>query len=240
MSRIWSYFFGKGIVEPVDDFRSTNPPTHPELLQALAKDFRESGYSVKHLISTIVQSRTYQLSVISNETNKNDRNNWSHSQPRALEAAVLLDAITGVTGVPEKFEFHPMAGGGDPPLGSRAMQMMPDICPSQFMDVFGRSMRKAVPGAPPEPNVLQAMHMIAGQTYTSKITEEVGRLDRLLKKRCFGCGDHSRVLRGGFNTSSDTPRKSGSSGVPSPKVFAPRGIVGGAGLGNHHFSRVRL
>jgi hypothetical protein len=180
-NRIWSYFFGKGIVDPVDDFRSTNPPTNPELLRALAKDFRDSGYDLKHMIRTIVQSRTYQLSSVSNATNKADSINYSHSQPRPLEAAVLLDAISSATGVPEHLEFHPDAGGGDPPPGTRAVQMMPELCPSIFMDAYGRSMRKALPTGHPQPNLLEAMDMIAGSAYTSMITEAGGRLDLLLK-----------------------------------------------------------
>ena len=145
VNRLWSFFFGRGIVEPVDDFRSTNPPTHPELLQALAKDFRDSGYDLKRLMRTIVQSRTYQLSATPNESNKEDKIDYSHALARPLEAAVLLDAITSVTGVPEKFELHHIVGGGDAPRGTRAMQTIADICPSQFMDDFGRSTRRALP-----------------------------------------------------------------------------------------------
>ena len=184
VNRIWGYFFGRGIVDPVDDFRSTNPPTHPELLEALAKDFRDSGYNLKHLMRTIVHSRTYQLSATPNESNKEDRIDYSHAQPRALEAAVLLDAITSVTGVPERFEFVGVeyAGETEPRPGARAMQMIPDACQSQFMDAFGRSMRKVLPVGPPQPNLLEELHMLAGPTYTSKISREGGRLDRLVKK----------------------------------------------------------
>jgi hypothetical protein len=181
-NRIWSYFFGRGIVDPVDDFRSTNPPTHPELLNALAKDFRDSGYDLKHLIRTIVQSRTYQLSASTNETNKDDMVDYSHASLRPLEAAVLLDAISSVTQVPEKFEIDPFAGAGEAPLGTPAVQVPPEICPSQFMDAFGRSMRKALPVGSPQPNLLEAMHMFAGSTYTAKITTPGGRLDQLLKQ----------------------------------------------------------
>jgi hypothetical protein len=182
VNRLWSFFFGRGIVEPVDDFRSTNPPTHPELLRALAKDFRESGYDLKHLMRTIVQSRTYQLSATPNESNKEDRIDYSHSPARSLEAAVLLDAITSVTGVPEKFEIHHIAGGGDAPPGTRAMQTIADICPSQFMDDFGRSTRRALPAGIPQPSLLEALHMMSGPAYNAKITGEGGRLSRLLKK----------------------------------------------------------
>ena len=186
-NRMWSFFFGRGIVDPVDDFRSTNPPTHPELLQALAKDFRNNGYDLKHLMRTIVQSRAYQLSAMPNETNKEDKINYSHAQARPLEAAVLLDAITSVTAVPEKFEFRSIGSlksisGGVPPIGRRAMQMIPDLCLSQFMDAFGRSMRKALPLGPPQPNLLEALDMLAGSAYTSKISADGGRLSQLLKK----------------------------------------------------------
>ena len=179
--RIWSYFFNRGIVEPVDDFRSTNPPTHPELLDALANDFQSHGYDLKHLIRTIVQSKTYQLSSTPNSTNKDDELDYSHALPRPIEAAELLDAITSVTGVQEKFEIDGFAAGGDEPIGTRAMAVNPDVCPSQFMDAFGRSMRKALPVGHPEPNLLAAMHMLAGSTYISKITAPGGTLDNMLK-----------------------------------------------------------
>jgi hypothetical protein len=181
-NRIWSYFFATGIVEPVDDFRSTNPPTNSDLLQALAKDFRDSGYDLKHMIRTIVQSRTYQLSSVANDTNKNDRINYSHQQPRALEAAVLLDAISNVAGVPPDLEFHERAGGGDPAPGTHAVETIPDLCPSVFMDAFHRSMRRSLPAGHPQPNLLEATDMIAGSAYTTKLVEEGGRLDLLLKK----------------------------------------------------------
>ena len=182
VNRMWSYFFGRGIVDPVDDFRSTNPPTHPELLKALAKDFKDSGYDLKHLMRTIAQSRTYQLSATPNESNKEDKIDYSHALSRPLEAAVLLDAISSVTGVPEKFEFHRQAGGGDAPLGTRAVQTIADICPSQFMDDFGRSMRKALPVGPPQPNLLEALHMMTGPAYNAKISSENGRLSGLVNQ----------------------------------------------------------
>jgi len=183
-NRIWSYLFGRGIVDPVDDLRSTNPPTHPELLRALAEDFRSHGFDLKHLTRRIAESLTYQMSSASTETNKDDTINYSHAQPRPLEAAVLLDAITSTTGVPEKFGFRALNQfeGGSTPAGVRAMQMIPDLCPSPFMDAYGRSMRKNLPVGPPKPNLLEALHMLAGPTFTSKISEDGGRLDRLEKK----------------------------------------------------------
>ncbi len=182
VNRVWGYLFGRAIVDPVDDFRATNPPTHPELLDALAKDFRAHGYDLKQLIRTIVQSRTYQLSGSPNDTNGGDRINYSRALPRPMEAAVMLDAISSATGVEEHFKYHAMAGGPNqvPAPGARAIQMNPDLCPSQFMDVYGRSMRKQAPVGPPEPTLAQTLHMWAGQTYTAKIAEKGGRLDTLL------------------------------------------------------------
>ena len=182
VNRIWGYFFGRGFVVPVDDFRTTNPPTHPELLQALAKDFRDGGYDLKRLMRTIVQSRAYQLSATPNETNRDDRINYTRSQPRALEAAVLLDATSSATGVPEEFKYLASMEGESPPPEARAVQMLPDITPSHFQDVFGRCTRNALPSGYPQPSLPQALHMLAGSTYTSKISKEGGRLDRLLKR----------------------------------------------------------
>ena len=113
-----------------------------------------------------------------NETNLDDRINYSRAAT-TLEAAVLLDAISSATGVPEDFRYHWMAGGGDPEPAARAVQMIPDVCPSQFMDAFGRSMRKTPPSGAPQPNLSQALHMIAGETYTSKISRR-GRLAKML------------------------------------------------------------
>jgi hypothetical protein len=99
-----------------------------------------------------------------------------------LEAAILLDAISAATGVPENFKYHPTAGGGEPPPGARAVQLMPEFTPSQFLDAFGRSIRNSLPTGHPEPNLPQALHMLAGPTYTSKISQKGGRLDELLQK----------------------------------------------------------
>jgi hypothetical protein len=94
----------------------------------------------------------------------------------------LLDALTSVTGVPEKFELHHIVGGGDAPRGTRAMQTIADICPSQFMDDFGRSTRRALPAGTPQPSLLEALHMMSGPAYNAKVTGEGGRLSGLLKK----------------------------------------------------------
>jgi hypothetical protein len=126
VNRMWGYFFARGIVDPVDDFRSTNPPTHPELLAALAREFREHGYDLRHLMKTIVLSRTYQTSNRPNDNNRNDRVNYSHSIPRALDAEVLLDAVVDVTGVPETFQTAVSDGGASSSTGARTGAPFPN------------------------------------------------------------------------------------------------------------------
>jgi hypothetical protein len=179
---VWGYFFGRGIVDPVDDFRSTNPPTHPALLEALARDFQDHGYDLKHLIRLIVQSRTYQLSGEANATNRDDTINYSRSRPRALEAVVLLDAVTQVTGVPEPFALDKFVGGGQTPPGTRAIHLVPDISPSQFLEVYGRPNRQTLPEQDGEPAVAQSLHRLVGSTYVEKIPKEGGRVDRMVKR----------------------------------------------------------
>ena len=174
VNRMWGYFFGRGIVDPVDDFRVANPPTHPELLEALARDFREHGHDLKHLIRRIVTSRTYQLSSKPTESNRHDRINYSHALPQPLEAEVLLDAISQVTGVPEVY--------GKMPPGIRAVQLrFPAPIGSSFLEIFGSPLRDVVPERSGKPNLRQALHMLAGATFNEKISKEGGRLQRLLK-----------------------------------------------------------
>ena len=105
VNRIWFHLFGRGIVHPVDDFRDSNPPANDELLNALADEFVDSGYSSKRIIRTIVNSRTYQLSSQPSVSNRNDERYFSHALVRPLPAEVLLDAIVSVTGIPEQFEI---------------------------------------------------------------------------------------------------------------------------------------
>ena len=179
VNRMWSYFFGRGMVDPVDDFRSTNPPTHPELLQALTQDFRDHGHDLKHLIRAIVSSRTYQLSSIPNDTNQDDEINYSHARARPLDAEVLLDAISAATGVPEVFENE---AGGKAPFGTRAIHIkQPYSWPSRFLEIHGRPLRQTVPEREGKPNLAQALHLLVGSTYTEKLVKKEGRLHRLLE-----------------------------------------------------------
>ncbi len=183
VNRIWGYFFGRGIVDPVDDFKASNPPTHPELLKELAADFRENGHNLKRLIRTIAQSRTYQLTSRPNRNNRGDLVNYSHFLPRPLEAEVLLDAISHVAGVPEVFHEKPESPEGQPPPGTRAIQLKAPVRYfSHFLDLYGRPMRYAVPERDAGPSVSQALHLYAGKTYTEKLTREDGRISQLVQE----------------------------------------------------------
>jgi Protein of unknown function (DUF1553)/Protein of unknown function (DUF1549) len=183
VNRIWSYFFGRGIVDPVDDFRSTNPPTHPQLLQRLAEEFRTHNHDLRHLMRTIVTSRTYQLSGRPNATNAEDRSNYSHALPRPLDAEVLLDAISDVTGVPETFSTgvsEIASASGQAPAGTRAINLRePDMFYSRFLELYGRPNRLTVPERSQKANLLQALDMLAGQVYTEKLGAAGGRLQSM-------------------------------------------------------------
>ncbi len=174
-NRLWSYFFGKGIIEPVDDIRASNPPVNPELLEALNKDFVESGYDLKHLMRVMVLSRTYQSSIGTNVWNADDRTNFSHALPRRLEAEQLLDAINLVTGSQSAFNGLP--------AGTKAGQI-PDAAATGadgFLDLFGRPSRDTPCECERSSSVSlgQAMALINGPT-TDTISNKEGRVAKLL------------------------------------------------------------
>ena len=136
-NRIWSHLFSRGIVDPIDDFRDSNPPSNDRLLDALAKDFVDSGYDRKHLLRVILRSRTYQASFKTNEFNKEDVKYFSHQEPRLLSAEQLLDAINQTLSLSQKF--------GDLPAGTRATQLpAPDVVKVDFLKVFGQPERSTV------------------------------------------------------------------------------------------------
>lgn len=114
-NRIWFQLMGRGIVDPVDDFRSTNPPSNPELLDALARHFVDGGFRVRPFMRTILNSKTYQLSATPNETNANEAHLFARVEPRRLSAEQTIDAITQVIGVPAEFGNHK--------LGTKAVQL---------------------------------------------------------------------------------------------------------------------
>ncbi len=136
-NRIWSHLFAKGIVDPIDDFRDSNPPSNSALLDALAKDFVERGYDRKHLLRVIMNSRTYQASCQTSKFNESDSRYFSHQEPRLLGAEQLLDAINCTLAIEQKF--------GNLPAGTLATQLpAPDVAKVDFLKVFGQPERSTV------------------------------------------------------------------------------------------------
>jgi hypothetical protein len=147
VNRIWSYLMGRGLVDPVDDFRVTNPPSHPELLDELTADFVKHRFDVRHLIRVIANSRAYQLSPEPNDTNRDDEINYARAIPRRLSAEQLLDAQHQVLGVAPEFGGYPpgMRASQLPGViavrGGRRRQQQPLSMDDQMLKVFGKPER---------------------------------------------------------------------------------------------------
>jgi hypothetical protein len=180
-NRYWAHFFGRGIVDPLDDMRITNPPSNPELLNALAKDFVDHKYSLKHLIATICKSRTYQLSSTPNEFNKHDKQNYARYYPRRLSAEVLLDAVNQVTASPASFGGLPQ----DRYAPKRAIMLPDESFGSYFLDVFGRPQRISACECErvSEANLAQALHLLNSDEIQGKVGRQDGRADVLAKDK---------------------------------------------------------
>jgi hypothetical protein len=173
VNRVWAGFFGRGFVQPVDDFRTSNPPANEPLLNALAADFASHGYSLKQLMRTILSSRLYQLSSTPNEFNLADTRNFSRSYRRRLPAEVMVDAVADVTGVPDDFN-------GCAP-GTRAIQTWSYKVRSQFLDAFGRPNSSS--DCPCErdarTSVVQSLHMMNSRGLQTKLSSAEGRVKKL-------------------------------------------------------------
>jgi hypothetical protein len=177
VNRVWADLMGRGLVEPVDDLRDTNPPTNPALLDALAADFRADGHDLKKLIRRIATSYVYGLSSLPDGRNAADTRNYSRHLRKRPRAEVLLDAVSDVTGVPERFDAVPP--------GSRAVEAWTVRLDSKFLDSFGR----------PDPNqdppcertadttVVQALHLMNAPGLNTKITADGGRAAALATSR---------------------------------------------------------
>ncbi|RYD32188.1 MAG: DUF1553 domain-containing protein, partial [Verrucomicrobiaceae bacterium] len=174
-NRIWAQFFGKGIVDPVDDFRLSNPPSNPALMDALAAEFIRLNYDGKALARTILQSRLYQLGSEPNETNTADTRNFSRSYRRRMAAEVMADAVADITQVPTKYPGMP--------VGSRAMTSWTYKVDSRTMDAFGRPNSSS--DCPCErnlaPTIGQSLHLMNSDVLQTKLasTEPQARVQRL-------------------------------------------------------------
>ncbi len=169
---VWAHFFGKGIIDEVDDVRVSNPPVNKELLETLGQKFTEYNYDFKKLVRDICTSRTYQLATTTNETNEKDDRNFSHAGLRRVRSEVLLDMISQVTDTKNKFEGLP--------LGARAVQIANGNTSTYFLTAFGRASRETVCSCEVkiEPNLSQALHLLNGDTLHGKISQGnvVGKL----------------------------------------------------------------
>src|SRR5205809_1400524 len=173
VNRVWAVFFGRGLVEPVDDFRISNPCVNPPLLDALADDFAKHGYDLKHLMRTIMESRLYQLSSTPNGTNLADTRNFARAYRRRLPAEVLLDAVNDATGVPDTFAATP--------VGARATQVWSYKIESQFMDAFNRPNPSSDPPCERDKDlsVVQTLHLMNSKALQAKLSNENGRAHKL-------------------------------------------------------------
>jgi hypothetical protein len=169
VNRYWKHFFGRGLVEPEDDLRVSNPPSNPELLDALSVDFIAHGFDLKHLVRTIVTSRVYERSSLPTPSNRDDRQNFARYYPRRLPAEVLLDAIGTLTGRPETFDGLPKS--------FRATQLPDEGFLSPFLTAFGRPKRESVCECErsPEANLSQGLLLLNSPELQRQLAASGGR-----------------------------------------------------------------
>ena len=177
VNRVWSYFFHRGIIDPVDDIRSTNPPINPALLDALTADFIASKFDVRQLMKRIVTSETYQRSSVPNTSNHADEQNFSHAIPRRIPAEALLDSLVQATGVPEAI--------GGAPGGFRAAQLPDANITSDFLRLFGKPQRMDACECERDngSNMLQALHFINGKSILGRVQNPSARPALILARK---------------------------------------------------------
>ena len=183
VNRVWFHLLGRGIVDPIDDFRATNPPSHPELLDTLARDFVEQDFDLRHLIRTIMNSRTYQLSAVPNDTNRDDGANFSRAQVRRLSAEQLLDSLSRATGVPVEFTGYPVGtrAGELPGVTAARRRGSPPEEGDQFLKLFGKPPRlqSCECERSDESTLSQTFQLISGPLLNDLLTDSENRLAEL-------------------------------------------------------------
>ena len=174
-NRVWSYFFGKGIIDPVDDIRASNPPSNPALLDALTKDVIDHNFDLQYLMRVIANSRAYQASIDVNEWNAGDRDNFSHAFPRRLGAEELMDAVSSAAGARPNFP--------ETPEDTTAEQLVdPHIGQDGFLDVFGRPPRESACECERRSDfsLPQALNLVNGTTISDAVADPKGRVAALV------------------------------------------------------------
>ena len=175
VNKLWANFFGRGIIDPVDDIRASNPPSNPALLDALTKDFLDHDFDLRHLMRTIVNSRVYQASIATNEWNQNDTDNFSHAMPRRIGAEALMDALALATGVRPVFP--------EAPPDTRAEQVNdPHIGKDGFLDLFGRPARESSCECERRSDLSlpQALNLVNGRTISDAVADANGRVAKAI------------------------------------------------------------
>lgn len=194
-NRVWAAYFGRGIVEPVDDLRVSNPASNEPLLDELAAFLAKENYDLRALMRLILQSETYQRSSVAVPGNEADTKNFSRYYPRRMMAEVLDDAISGVTGVPSSFTKITMLDGSTQNTkfyeeGTRALELYDSAVTSYFLSTFGRNEREITCECERsgKPSMVQVLHLSNGKTVNEKLQNEKGRLSEWLKdeKAVFG------------------------------------------------------
>jgi hypothetical protein len=174
-NRIWSYFLGRGIIDPVDDIRASNPPANPALLEALTKDVIDHDFDLQHLMRNIANSRVYQTSFVPNEWNAKDRDNFSRAYPRRLTAEELMDAVSTAAGARPDFPGTPE--------DTDAQQIVdPHVGEEGFLDVFGRPVRETSCECERRSDfsLPQALNLVNGATISDAVADPKGRVARLV------------------------------------------------------------
>ena len=175
VNRVWSYFFGRGIIDPVDDIRASNPPVNAALLDALTKDFIAHNFDLRYLMRTMVNSRAYQASIVTNEWNAGDSTNFSHMTPRRLGAEQLMDAVAQATGARPNFPEVP-----EDTLASQLPD--PHVGKEGFLDLFGRPTRETACECErrTELSLPQALNLVNGATISEAVADPKGRVAKLV------------------------------------------------------------
>lgn len=174
VNRYFAYLLGRGLVEPIDDLRATNPPSNAALLDALAAEFIKNKYDVKLLLRTILSSRLYQLDSQPTKANASDSRFYSHYPVKRMGAEALLDAVDAAAGTRTKFEKVP--------LGTKAIELPDAKYNNYFLNTFGKPRREGVCECErtSDPNLAQALHTLNGDLIMEKIASPTGRISRLL------------------------------------------------------------
>jgi hypothetical protein len=174
VNRYMGYLLGRGLVEPIDDMRATNPPTNVALMEALSREFRHNGNNVKLLMRTIMQSRLYQLDSQPTAENAGDSKFYSHYKVKRIAAEPLLDAIDYATGSPTKYPSLP--------VGTRAIDLPDSNYQHPFLVTFGKPKRASVCECErsPDENLAQALHTLNGDVIAGKVADGNGRIAKLI------------------------------------------------------------